>query len=155
QYAREKLVESGEAETLRDRHLDLFRRLAEAAAPRLRGREQLIWLDRLETENDNLRAALEWAAGVGRAEAGLAMAGALGEFWGLRGYWSEGRAWLEKALAQAGSSVDPPSVVRAQALRIMGLIASNQGDSAAGGAALAESVELFRAAGDQPGLVGS
>ena len=65
QYGRDKLLESGEGEGLRGRHLDWFLELAEQAEPELLGPDQMEWTDRLEVEHDNLRAALEWALGSG------------------------------------------------------------------------------------------
>src|SRR5262249_22304197 len=89
QYAPEKLFASGEAERLRDRHLEFFLAMAEAAEPKLKGRAQHEWLERLEMEHDNLRAALDWGLSSGQAEAGLRMAGALSWFWGMCSYFSE------------------------------------------------------------------
>src|SRR5262245_55442481 len=61
QYARDRLLEASEAAAARDRHRDWFLALAEQAEPKLlRGAEQVAWMDRLETEHDNLRSALEW-----------------------------------------------------------------------------------------------
>src|SRR5262249_5467479 len=99
QYAREKLLVSGEAEVVRDRHLAFFLQFAEEAEPKLRGSEQLAWLDRLETEYDNLRTALAWAVEDGKSDQALALAGALSHFWVWRGYYSEGHRWLDEALA--------------------------------------------------------
>ncbi len=62
QYAAEKLEEAGEAEPIRQRHLEVFTELGQAAKPHLGGPAQVVWLDRLEPELDNLRAALEWVA---------------------------------------------------------------------------------------------
>jgi predicted ATPase/DNA-binding SARP family transcriptional activator len=99
QYAREKLLASGEAEQARDRHLDFFLRFAETAEPKLRSAEQIEWLERVETEHDNLRTALAWALESGKSDRALELAGALGYFWVLRGYLSESQRWLEDALA--------------------------------------------------------
>jgi non-specific serine/threonine protein kinase len=101
QYARDKLLASGESEQVRERHLDYFLRFAEEAEPRLRSAEQLEWLGRVETEHDNMRTALAWALESGRSEGGLRLAGALYYFWELRGYWSEGGKWLDEALVLA------------------------------------------------------
>ena len=101
QYARDRLFESGEAERVRDRHLDFFLRFAEEAEPKLRGGEQLAWLDRLEAEHDNLRTALSWALESEKSDRALELAGALGYFWLLRGHFSESQRWLEDALALA------------------------------------------------------
>jgi predicted ATPase len=102
QYAREKLLEAGLAETerVRDRHLNFFSRLANEAEPELRRADQLAWLARLETEHDNLRAALKWALSNWGIERSLRLAADLSRFWYLRGYWKEGRDWLEQVLSQ-------------------------------------------------------
>ncbi|MEZ4870049.1 MAG: tetratricopeptide repeat protein [Caldilineaceae bacterium] len=100
QYARQKLLEAGEAENVRARHLAFFLQLAEEAEPHLRAAAQLSWLARLDLEHDNLRAALQWAKGSGALEAGLRLAGSLARFWYLRGFWQEGREWLKGLLAQ-------------------------------------------------------
>jgi predicted ATPase/DNA-binding SARP family transcriptional activator len=99
QYARDKLFESGEAEQVRDRHLDFFLRFAEAAERKLRSAEQLACLERVEIEHDNVRTALAWSLESGKSESTLRLAGALYYFWLLRGYFSEGHKWLDDALA--------------------------------------------------------
>src|SRR5262249_16187340 len=81
EYALEQLEASGEAEMLRERHAACFLALAEAAEPRLQTHEQARWLNRLEADHANLRAALEWALGQRRAETSLRLAGALTWFW--------------------------------------------------------------------------
>jgi len=100
QYAREKLEEGGKAEEVRRRHATFFLALAEEAEPRLRTPEDVEWLERLEREHDNTRATLSWALKKGEAELALRLGGALGSFWQAHGHWSDGRKWLEGALAQ-------------------------------------------------------
>jgi predicted ATPase/DNA-binding CsgD family transcriptional regulator len=105
EYALERLEASGEADALRRQHEHFFLALVERAAPDLKGPQQLAWFERLEMEQDNLRAALAWSqAQAGNAETGLRMRAALWLFWLLRGYWSEGLHWLEPALTQIGAS---------------------------------------------------
>jgi predicted ATPase/transcriptional regulator with XRE-family HTH domain len=101
QYARDKLFESGESEQLRDRHLEFFIRFAETAEPKLRSGEQLEWLERVETEHDNMRTALAWSLESSKSDLALQLAGALGYFWVLRGNFSEGHKWLSDALTFA------------------------------------------------------
>lgn len=121
QYAREKLLEAGEAESVRPRHLLFFLKLAEEAEPQLRAAEQLTWLARLDVEHDNLRAALKWAAGSGALEAGLRLAGSLSRFWYLRGYWKEGREWLKLLLTQPlDTSTLPEHLARARSRALAG-----------------------------------
>jgi non-specific serine/threonine protein kinase len=153
QYAREKALASGEAAGVRTRHLDLFVRLAEEAECELRRAEQLTWLNRLEIEHDNLRAALGWSQASGDTDAGLRLAAALFEFWLLRGYEGEGRAWLEEMLRLSAES--GRTQARAKALRAAGFLAVGQGDIISGRARLDESLAIFRELGDQIGMTDS
>jgi predicted ATPase/DNA-binding XRE family transcriptional regulator len=98
QYAKEKLVESGESDVLHDKHLEFFLNLAESAEPHLRKTEQVEWLQQLDAEIENLRAALGWAMKSSSAEIPLRLTGALGTFWELRDYWLENAKWLDQAL---------------------------------------------------------
>jgi len=108
QYARDKLIEACEEQPINSRHLDYFARLAEEAEPGLRSAEQVMWLERLESDLDNVRAALAWSVSAGAAELGLHLAGALWRFWLLRGYITEGCRWLDTLLAQTSGSVPDP-----------------------------------------------
>ncbi|HEU0297146.1 MAG TPA: tetratricopeptide repeat protein, partial [Anaerolineales bacterium] len=100
QYAGEKLIEVGESESLRERHLEYYLKLAETADPHLLKPEQIEWLNRLEAEHENMRAALEWSLGKERPEYALRLATALGTFWHIHCYWIEGAKWLASALAK-------------------------------------------------------
>jgi predicted ATPase len=92
QHAWEKLVEAGETDEMQRRHLSWYLGLAEQADGKLRGPEQQVWLDRLEAEHDNLRAALEWSKrDPNHAGMMLRLATALLWFWQFHGHWSEGR----------------------------------------------------------------
>ncbi|MGA2820542.1 MAG: tetratricopeptide repeat protein [Anaerolineales bacterium] len=149
-YALEKLSESGEAGGCRDRHLDFFLQLAESAEPYLTSADREVWLERLEIEHDNSLAALEWSQGMeADVGPGLRLAGALYWFWYYRGFLSEGRAWLERAVARA--EVTAPSPVsaqeapdRAQALFALARLTHAQGDNAAAKPLLEESITLWR-----------
>jgi predicted ATPase/class 3 adenylate cyclase len=140
EYAREKLEESGQAEELKRRHAEYSLALAEEADPELKGPGQLERLQRLETEHDNMRAALGWALGQEKVELGLRLAGALWRFWWTRGYDSEGRRWLEEAL-EAGRRGSMES--RAMALAGVGALASHQGDLDRAQEASAEGLDLL------------
>ncbi len=147
QYAREKLAESGEEDVTRDCHLRYFMNFAQAIAPKLHGPEQMQTLDRLDSELDNLRAALEWSAGEGRVEKGLRLAAALMWFWERRGYFSEGRARVESLLNQP--EVAAKTLVRANGLVAASLMASSQsavwvGGSKASRPYLEEAVAIAR-----------
>lgn len=93
QYAREKLVESGKSETLRNRHMEYYCQLVEQFEPGLRGPDQVILMDSLEIELDNLRAAMEWALDHD-VYAGLQLASGLHWLWQVRGRLSEGAGWI-------------------------------------------------------------
>jgi predicted ATPase/Tfp pilus assembly protein PilF len=125
EFAREKLQGSGEAEEIRRMHAEYFLTLAEEAYPELKGANKLQWLERLEAEHDNMRAALSWALGRKDVELALRLGGALWLFWSVRGYHSEGRRWLEAALAMDGRGSPE---VRAMALAGAGGLAMEQGD---------------------------
>jgi tetratricopeptide (TPR) repeat protein len=125
EFAREKLQESKEADEIKRGHAEYFLTLAEEAYPELRGPNQLEWLERLEVEHDNLRAALSWALKRKEVEVALRLGGALWWFWSVRGYQSEGRRWLEQALAMEGRGSPE---VRAMALAGVGWLAEQQGN---------------------------
>ena len=145
EYALEKLAEAGEMAWLRDRHLDLFLARAEEAAPRLHDAYQQLWLNWLEGEHDNLRAALAWALEQGRIEAGLRIANALMRFWEIRGFVREGLAWYEQLFAQADEGIS--LVVRVNALTYAAFLAGFLGNRAATMAYGREGVALAEAAG--------
>ncbi len=105
QYAREMLMMSEETRTFRNQHLDYFLKYAETAQPELRGRRQAEWMSLLETEHDNLRAALEWSQET-RPELGLRIGAALIDFWDTRGFLTEARRWLD-AMLQKTTHLDP------------------------------------------------
>jgi non-specific serine/threonine protein kinase len=120
EYSYEKLVEAGEVGTLSQRHAVYFVALAEESEPKLLGPEEIEWLDRLEMESSNLRSVLEWSI-RNNTEIGLRLAGALYFFWGVRSYWHEGNAWLERLLALPKEASHPE--IRAKALNAAGFLA--------------------------------
>ena len=152
EYAREQLEASGEAQAVRRRHAALFLALAEAAAPELTGPDQAIWLDRLESEHDNLRRALTTFQEVGDAASQLRLAGALWRFWWHRGFLSEGRRWLERALTDAAGAASP---IRATALDGAGALAEAQGDLATAIVHHEAALALWREIGDRRGVARS
>lgn len=144
QYACEKLEEAGETDAICHRHAVFFRDFAEEAEPGLDGPDRGFWLDLVDEDLDNLRAAMSWAAETGEAELGLRLASALAWFWLRRGRLGEGRSWLERAL-EAGAE---PAVAAARAIHVCGGIAWAQGDLDAAGSRLGEAVTRFRELGD-------
>jgi predicted ATPase/class 3 adenylate cyclase len=158
QYSREKLFETDEVESMRDRHLDYFVRFAELVDEKLKGGDQLLWQSRMAAEQDNLRAALEW--GVGRdPDSALRIAGAANLFWTAGGYSAEGFRWTTKALEQVERAPMPQDITRAQrlaahakALRGLTRLYLSLGDNASAKRAAEESVVLYRQSQDRRGL---
>jgi predicted ATPase/class 3 adenylate cyclase len=144
EYAAERLEESGEAEELRRRHAEHFLALAEEAEPSLLGASPAEWLDRLEREHDNFRAALDQLAASGESQRALRLAGALSEFWAVRGHFIEGRRRLESALG----ADERPTAARAKALNGAGGMAGASGDVAAARLRAEEGLALHRKLGD-------
>jgi tetratricopeptide (TPR) repeat protein len=147
-YADEKLDEAGESTTVRDRHLAWFLALAQTASIALREPGGLAWLDRLEVEHDNLRAALTWSLTRGDGEVALRLAAALPRFWELRGHISEGRQWLARAL---GAGESAAAEMRAAALLGAGTLAYLQGDLIAARTLSEESLFLNQQIGNRQG----
>jgi predicted ATPase/DNA-binding CsgD family transcriptional regulator len=158
QYAWQKLEASAETASLRNRHLDWYLRLAESSETELLTEAQRLWLDRLEAEHDNLRAALAWGIHIGEAEQegalenaqkALRIGGSLVWFWYFRGYLSEGRGWLARALALGVSQTR--NRARAKALGAHGALAYLQSDFLAARALLEESLGIWRQLEDRRG----
>jgi predicted ATPase len=147
QYASEKLSESATARLVRKSHLAFFLKAASKAEPHLRSAEQRTWLDRLEVEQDNFRAALEWSLQhEDTEETGLRLAGHLWWFWFLRGHWDEGRRWL------AGSNRAQAASLRAEVLSGAGWLALFQGDYQSLASFSEENLALYRHRGDTRGI---
>ena len=151
EYALERLsAQEKEWTILRRRHARYFMALAQTAEPKFEGLEQEIWLDRLEVEHDNLQAALAWSQiSDDGAEIGLLLAGAVWQFWLIRGYVNEGRAWLARVLEQAHSS---STLARARALNGAGFLNWAWGDWQQAQSLLHESLTLFRELRDRHGV---
>jgi predicted ATPase/class 3 adenylate cyclase len=125
-FAAEQLEESGEALLIRDRHLKAFITLAQQAQPQLFGPRRKEWLDRLEEDNDNFRAALEWAVATGDAQQAMSLSGSFWRFWQMRGHIHEGRARLGQILSLPTSGEFPKE--RLAALEAAGGLAYWQAD---------------------------
>jgi predicted ATPase/class 3 adenylate cyclase len=144
EYARERLERSGEAEAVRRAHAEYFLVLAEEAEPMLWGEEDAAWLDRLEQDHDNMRAALSWAIAHEEGELALRLSGALQWFWFARGHYSEGRSWLEQALDKEDRA---SAEARAKALDAVGWLAHEQGDIDRAADAAEQGLKLSNKAG--------
>lgn len=145
EYAMELLRESNEAEITQRAHAMYFLTFAEEADPHLKDPEQTTWLDKLELERENIRAALAWLIMHGETEPTLRFCGSLLRFWYLRGYWSEGRRWLEGALEQ--QQPGNATATRAKALYCAGILAYYQDDYATARTLLEECVHIYRQLG--------
>jgi predicted ATPase len=149
QYALERLEESGEGEEFRRRHSDFFVALAERAEPQTWGPNQVEWLNRLEQENGNLRAAMGWALSSGDAEAAARLGSALWMFWWYHGHQREGRRWMEAVLQS-----DLSSAYRAKMLMVAGSLAYGHGDYEQSEMYCEECLELSVQIGERPGRPG-
>src|SRR5438034_150387 len=143
EYGVECPAVGGELEATRQAHAAYFLKLAEEMEPKLRGVQQVLWLEMLEQEHDNLRAALRWLMEREEIEMALRLGGALYQFWITHGHVSEGRQWLEGILwSNSTETVSLP--VRAQALTRAGMMACMQGNYSRAEVLCQESLELFR-----------
>ena len=147
QYALERLATAGEETAVRERHLAWCLDLAARAEPMLLGPEQAVWLTLLETEHDNLRAALTWA--IQRCSPlAVQLAGPLWRFWWMRGHAGDGRRWLDAALACDRGQ----DAARATALNGAGALAYYQGEYERARSLYESSLSLRRELGDTGGV---
>ena len=150
EYALERLAERGEDGRTRRLHAIHFVGLAEMAETKLRGPEQQYWLDRLEAELENFRAALGWTLDSEEHELGLRLAGALRWFWIVRGHLTEGRDWIAKL-----SAFKTHTPGRAKALNTAAVIALPLGDFEQARALSEESLAISQAGEDSSGIADS
>lgn len=162
-YARERLIESGEGERIFRRHADFFAALAEESAEKLRSSDQVAWLSRLEDEHGNLRAALSWARASHASETALRLVGALALFWQLHGYLKEGWQWSSAILEDNGWKIEngnalpplnqPLSAPLARALRGAASLCRQQDDGTLARAFCEQSIAIYRQLDDRKGLL--
>jgi predicted ATPase/DNA-binding CsgD family transcriptional regulator len=159
EYGLEALAASGEMESTRRAHAAYYLGMAEQAELELGGPQQAAWLNRLEREHDNLRAALQWSLEQAEGdedmeskrgiEVALRLGGALRRFWIVHGHLSEGRSFLERAVAASEGS---EASVRAKALVVAANLAFYQSDYERTEAFSKESLALYRLLEDLPGV---
>jgi predicted ATPase/class 3 adenylate cyclase len=152
EYALERLEQRGETEIIRQAHLDYYLQLAEQAKPVLQQTEQLVWVERLNAEYDNLRAALLWGATGATADKAGRVAAALLHYWRLKGNIGEGRQMLDAVLA-VSSRLSLP--MRAQAFLTAGFLANWHIDSQRAMTMSNESLALYQELGDRQGILHS
>jgi tetratricopeptide (TPR) repeat protein len=151
-YALEQQAAPGgdaDEQVLRKRHAAYFGGLARRARSELRGPDQIAWLQRLDADHDNLRAALEWALDHSDPELVGHLCADLWPFWRARGYFHEGRRWLAAALAV---SAELPPTVRASMLVGAGVLALAQSDYSVATALLGQSRDLYGEVDDTQGV---
>lgn len=150
-YSWDKLRESGEITALQRRHLDWFLKLVEQAEPELTGANQEVWLERLEAEHDNLRAALVFCqTGEEQIEAGLKLARSLGRFWYIHSYYKEGRKFISALLLRTergGGTVE-----RANAQKWVGNLLYAEGKYGAAKEFYQQSLAIYRELSDKVGI---
>jgi tetratricopeptide (TPR) repeat protein len=144
--AQAQLADSGETDAIHDRLVAFAAQLAEQALSQAFGPRRAVWMQRLEREHANFRAALEWLVERGEAQRGLQLADLLQELWFEEQHTSEGRAWFATLLALPQAAAR--TTQRAQALDLAGAYALNQGDYAAARALKEEGVAILRELGD-------
>ncbi|HLA08739.1 MAG TPA: tetratricopeptide repeat protein [Anaerolineales bacterium] len=149
QFARDMLMMSDQVLQFRERHLAYYLRLVESAEPELRGRNQAVWLTRLELEHDNLRAALEWSL-ESQPESGLRMAVGLSDFWDTHGHVTEGYKWLDAMLNATGHLAPTPT--RVEAIFGAAGMAMRQTDIPKTQMLLSEGIALAQALGNKNGI---
>jgi predicted ATPase len=150
EYALERLAAGGDWVQAHDQHAAYFQALAEPAAAELSGPGQLTWLDRLETEHDNLLAAMSWLVDQGPPERALRLFSATWKFWWLRGHAVEFVRLGEQIVA---SSERLPPQQRIIALSAAGFILISQGDQAKAETLFGQNLELYRQVSDKLGMV--
>ncbi|MDO8485211.1 MAG: adenylate/guanylate cyclase domain-containing protein [Candidatus Limnocylindrales bacterium] len=146
EFASEMLETRGERNAVQERHARVFLDLAERAAPNLSGTDQRLWLDRLERDHDNLRAALDWSTGHPEPDVAARLAFALWRFWQQRGYLNEARRRFETMAAQ-NWTLEP--AVAARFAEAFGGVAYWQADHPAADRWYEEALEIWRRLGDK------
>ena len=149
QYARELLDESGEQPELRKRHAEHYVQLVCEAEDEMRGPDQVMWVEALEAEFDNIRAALTWGEEQEDPETLLRLTAAAWTFWQIRGYLLESQRWVGKAL---GRSQGIESRERAEVMRAAGRLAHSRGELDRARALYEDALELWAKLGDDKGV---
>jgi len=151
EFGLEQLEASGERATIQQRHASYFLSIAEQTEARLESAGQVEWINEMEQEHDNLRAALEWSkTAEGTADICLRLASALGLFWEARGYYTEGRELLAAILLTEPAR--GRTAARARILTRAAELAYRQSDYSATMSFAGESLAIFREVGDRQGI---
>jgi tetratricopeptide (TPR) repeat protein len=156
EYAHERLASRGTENGTALSHVSYYLKIGEQAEPELRRADQVAWLERLELEHDNFRAALRWSL-QHRIDLALGIGAALWRFWEMRGHFTEGRAYLDEMLNNAETSTlsDSEKRARARALNGAANLAHDQSDLATARSRHYEALAILRQLGDRNGTSGS
>jgi tetratricopeptide (TPR) repeat protein len=147
-YAAERLAESGEADSVKGRHLEVYTALVEEMAASVLGHDRKLHLDRIAADHDNIRTANDWAVESGDTERALRLTAAMWRFWQARGHLLEARRRLDTALAMPGGSL----ARRAKATEALGGILWWQGGVQECLTAYRQALQMQREVGD-PGEI--
>lgn len=150
EFALEQLEVSGEAESMRARHAIVMMEWVQKTQTQVSGTHQKVWLDMLEQEHENLRAALKWSANAASSEANeicVRLANMLTTFWYTRGYLSEAREWLGRGLALSEMGM----TTHAETLLHQGMFAYRQGDLPIAEMLVEQALHVYRQLGDAAG----
>jgi predicted ATPase/class 3 adenylate cyclase len=155
QFARDRLLESGECDDIRLRHARWCLQVSTEISGMVHGPAQMSALDRMSYVEEDIRAALDWclqppeSAPVERRECGYALLASMNQYWYRFGYAAEGRGWYERGLAIVDSAVEADSAVFVDALHGAGMLAVQQNDLVPGTAILERALETARRMGDR------
>lgn len=152
QYGEQRLIESNETEKFYTKHLKYYLNLCEGAIPEFTGPKAKFWLDKFEEEYPNIQKALKWSVDKNLKEEGNRLAVSMGKLWDLRGYFSEGRNWLQKLLNDPGNLAEE---VIANSKRLAGLLATQQGQNDVAIKYTEESLEIYRRLENKTGIANS
>jgi len=147
EYALEQMEARDELPAVSEAHARYFLKLAKEAEPELRGRDQVYWINLLDREVGNLRAAFEWFLRQGQAQQALDLMGTLRWFWAVRGTPAEGKRLTARALSAPGA--EARTAAKAKALLAMGIFANFQGLPGEARFPLEDSIRIWRQVDDK------
>lgn len=151
EFGLEQLEQTAEYEDAQLAHANYYLSLVEKTERHLTGAEQNVYLNRLERDQDNIRAALRWGVKHQDTSFIVRLVGAFWQFWFLTGRWSEGRRWLDEAISMGQEGSNPPQ--RAKALHAAAMLIHYQGDLARARNLCKQSIKLYKTLNDTEGLL--
>ena len=150
QFTHEKLLADDDMQSVYRRHANYFMALAERAEPLLQGAQQTEWLATLDSDYQNIIAALDWLQVHSQKTAAARLASSLGNYWRIRGQYRVGRAYLESTYSYPETQQHPD--IQAKVLGQLGLLTWNAADYPAAQQYLKESLNLYSVVGDNQGI---